>query len=182
MSPSCYKRHSIYFLFAIFLASLTGCGTADTTDLEQFIINAKKQNIIKVKALPSPDKYVPYKYISEGKKDPFFADLSIKTPTSNTSSRSKNGVNPNLGRKREVLEKFPLDSLKMVGTLSLNKTNWALIQTADNTLHKTKAGHYIGENLGKITNISNTKVDLIETIPDGLGGWVKRHATLLLAK
>lgn len=169
------------YTLLICIGLLSGCGETNTTDLQQFVVDARNQHKTTLPPIPQPADYQPFIYQVSGERDPFFPDLSIKTNRTANPSQ-KGGINPNLQRKREPLEKFPLDSLKMVGTITLEKTHWALIQTGDNTLYKAKTGQYLGENMGRITRISSEKIELTETIPDGLGGWMKRHATLLLSK
>jgi len=91
-------------------------------------------------------------------------------------------VRPDLNRPREPLEEYPLDSLRMVGILELKGTRWALIKTPDETIHRVRVGNYMGQNHGRITRITETQVDLIEIVPDGLGGWMERKAQVALVE
>jgi len=43
-------------------------------------------------------------------------------------------------------------------------------------------GSFIGQNDGRIANISDSKISLIEIVPDGLGGYIERPAALALSE
>ena len=91
------------------------------------------------------------------------------------------GLRPNFDRRRESLEAFPLDSLRMVGTLERSENHFALIQDATGLIHRVQSGNYIGQNYGKITGIAEDKIEVLEIVPDGLGGWMDRDAALDLS-
>jgi type IV pilus assembly protein PilP len=84
-------------------------------------------------------------------------------------------------RSREFLEQFPLDTLRMVGTLSQGDTAYGLVQTSDGLIHRVVPGNYMGQNDGRITNINDSEIELIEIISDGIGGYVERDAAVGLA-
>jgi type IV pilus assembly protein PilP len=83
---------------------------------------------------------------------------------------------------REYLEEFPLDSLRMVGTINMNNAMYGLISTTDGAVHRVRIGEYLGQNHGRITAISETRIDLTEIIPDGTGGWTERRAGVALSE
>jgi len=91
------------------------------------------------------------------------------------------GVRPVVHRSREFLESFPLDTLRMVGTFKVGKNFYGLVQSKDGLVHKVQPGNYVGQNDGKITEITASKISLNEIIPDGLGGYIERPASLALA-
>ena len=84
-------------------------------------------------------------------------------------------------RPREYLEQFPLDTLKMVGTLRLGAGNYGLVQTKDGLIHRVLPGNHLGQNDGRVMAVSDAKITLVEIIPDGLGGYLERPAALALA-
>ena len=88
------------------------------------------------------------------------------------------GLRPDSKRNREFLEQFSLDTLKMVGTLKLSGQMFGLVQTKDGLVHRVTPGNYIGQADGKITDITPSKISLIEIVPDGLGGYMERRASL----
>ncbi len=110
-----------------------------------------------------------FKYVANGKRDPFIVPKMLVEGTVST---------PDHDRKKEELELFPLDSLRMVGTLHRNNMIWALILASDNKVHRVTTGNYLGQNFGKVAAISKDEMKVIETVPDGLGGWKKREVTM----
>ena len=86
-----------------------------------------------------------------------------------------------MNRRKETLEAFPLETLKMVGTLERNRVRYALIKTPDHNLYKAKVGNYMGQNFGIVTAVSETVVTLKEVVQDPAnGGWSERSASLQL--
>ena len=84
-------------------------------------------------------------------------------------------------RSREFLEQFPLDTLRMVGTLQLGDTNYGLVQTSDGLIHRVVPGNYMGQNDGRIIAITDSDIELIEIVSDGIGGYLERRAAVALA-
>jgi len=95
------------------------------------------------------------------------------------AEKSSKGKKPDLDRRREPLEAYPLDSIKMVGVMQKGKLTYALI-TADQTLHQVKIGNYVGQNFGMVTQVTETEVLIKELVQDAAGDWVERDATLQL--
>ena len=91
------------------------------------------------------------------------------------------GLRPDLDRVREPLEDFPLDTLRMVGTLDINETVYGLVQTSDGLIHRVIPGNYLGQNDGRITDISESEILLVEIISDGIGGYIERDAAIGLS-
>ena len=90
-------------------------------------------------------------------------------------------MRPSTRRNREFLEGFSLDTLKMVGTFKVGSSFYGLVQSKDGLVHKVQPGNYLGQNDGKVTEITGGKISLVEIIPDGLGGYIERPASLALA-
>ena len=88
---------------------------------------------------------------------------------------------PDVERSREYLESFPLDTLGMVGTLHINETMYGLVQTSDGLIHRVIPGNYLGQNDGRITEISESEIGLVEIISDGIGGYIERDAAVGLS-
>lgn len=89
------------------------------------------------------------------------------------------GIRPDLDRRREPLEAFPLESLRMVGAVMKGKMAHALIQ-ADKNIYQVKIGNYMGQNFGIITDISESEVTLKELVPDSAGEYTERTSTMQL--
>ena len=88
------------------------------------------------------------------------------------------GLRPDSKRNREFLEQFSLDTLKMVGTLKLSGQMFGLVQTKDGLVHRVVSGNYMGQADGKIADITPSKISVVEIVPDGLGGYMERRASL----
>jgi len=150
---------------------LAGCSSADS-DLQQFIQQTQAQPGGHVDPLPEIKPYETFVYDDQGLRSPF-------VPSQATGF---NAVRRDTKRPREFLEQFSLDTLKMVGSIKIEGTMYALVQTKDGIVHRVTVGNYMGQNDGRITDISSSKIDLTEIVPDGLGGYMKRPAALALSQ
>lgn len=148
-------------------------------DLRHFVETAHAGRTPKVEPLPEIKTQEPFAYAAAKLSDPFDArNLSSQAALAAASA----GPRPDLNRRKEPLEEYPLDALKMVGTLARGKQAWAVIQAPDGTVHRATVGNYMGQNFGKITRISEEKIDLIEIVQGTLGDWVEREASVALAE
>jgi len=89
-------------------------------------------------------------------------------------------LNPDSTRPRQPLEVFPLDTLSMVGTLEQNSQQWGLIKDPQNIVHRVQVGHYMGQSEGRIIEISESAIHLVEIVPDGIGGYIERDASIAI--
>lgn len=160
-----------------FTAILTACG-GDMSDLELFISETKQAHHGKVDPLPEFPPYQTYTYDAEDIRDPFRAQTDLAAAAESEYS----GPRPETDRRREPLENFPVDSLKMVGLLQQQAQIWGLVRDPDGTIHRVQPGNYAGQNYGKIIQVSESKIDIVELVPDGLSGWVNRDAVLAMAE
>ena len=110
---------------------------------------------------------------------------SVRSPfvpdTPQATGNSVGGTRPDASRSREFLEGFPLDTLRMVGTLDISDTVYALMQSSDGLIHRVVPGNYMGQNDGRIIGISESEVELVEIISDGIGGYIERDASISLS-
>jgi type IV pilus assembly protein PilP len=159
---------------AVLIASLGSAGcSGGQTELQQWIAQTKKKPGGRIEALPEVKPYETYVYSSNNLRSPF----QPQGPNAGGGS----GVRPNSQRNREFLEGFSLDTLKMVGTFKVGGRFYGLVQSKDGLVHKVQPGNYIGQNDGKVTEITSSKISVVEIIPDGLGGYIERPASLALA-
>jgi len=162
------------FLISVLCVGLLACGEENISDLDEYVQKVKLRKKGKVPELPPITSYETFSYVSTDLRNPFQPQLASRK----TKGRRAGGPTPNLNRKREALEQYPLDTLHMVGSLKQGKDTWALIKTQDGTIFRVKRGSYIGQDNGRITKITDAQVELKEIVPDGLGGWIKRKSTL----
>ena len=148
---------------------LAGCG--NQTALEAWVAHIKARPGGRIPPVPKPKPYKGYTYSAGGLRSPFIA-----------SAKPENSIRPNLHRKKQFLEQFPLDSLKLVGEIEISGTNYALIEDPQGLVHKVTKGNYMGQNNGRITAILPNGIRLTEIVPNGSGGWLKRPASLSLAQ
>lgn len=157
--------------------ALGGC-SGDMDDLDEYINTVKARPGGRIEPLPEITPYEVFVYSADaaGFRSPFIPD----SPQA-SAGVAGNGITPVLERSREFLEQFPLDTLRMVGTLSQGDIAYGLVQTSDGLIHRVVPGNYMGQNDGRITNINDSEIELIEIISDGIGGYVERDAAVGLA-
>jgi len=160
-------------LSCMLAALLTACGGGDGDDLDHFMRDAAKDLKPRIKPLPEVMPYVALQYNADGMlTDPFRA----RKATSKSSV-----LQPNMNRPKEPMEAYPLESLKYVGMLSKNKLTYALLKTPDNAVQQVKLGNYVGQNFGKVMQITDAEILLKEIVQDELSGdWIERDSSLTL--
>jgi len=151
---------------------LAGCSSADD-ELQRFIETTKHEPGGRVEPLPEIRPYETFVYADSDARSPFM-------PSAPGAGAGLAGVRPDAKRSREFLEQFSLDTLKMVGTLRLGGSMYGLVQTKDGLVHRVARGEHLGQSEGKITDITPSKISLVEIVPDSLGGYMERPAALAL--
>ena len=166
------KIVGIIFLLVSLVAS-SGCSTSSSKKREV----QESMDAIKSKPLPPIDPIPEFpetelhRYKADGMRSPFSVP--------ETTKRASIGK-PDENRAKQELESYPLDALKMVGTLHKGNQDWALITAPNGTIYRVTLGNFLGKNYGKIVGIKKDEIRLIETVPDGLGGWKKKEETVPL--
>ncbi len=174
-----YKsKFSLVMLLASFML-LTACSGEQHGDLVDYVTKVKARKGGPIKPLPEVKPYETYAYLDEDRRDPF----SQYIEEIHSAAAEDSGIRPDIQRKREALEEFPLDSLKYVGTLEKKGIVWALVSAPDDTVYRVQVGNHMGANYGEILEITETEIKLKEIIPNGAtGGWVDRIASLSLSE
>lgn len=167
--------------YCLMLLMLTAC-TDSTHDLQLWAQEVKSKPQKGVEPLPEVIPYKSFEYVATGRRNPF--DSSIFRPKIgiNAKNNSNSTISPDPNRVPEYLESFPLDTLRMVGTIAQEDNTWALIQTPDKTIQRVLSGNYLGQNNGKIIYVNSDEVLLTEIVPDGFGGWEERDASIALTE
>jgi type IV pilus assembly protein PilP len=161
---------------AIAVASLYGCGGAND-DLQAYIDEVKARPGGRIDPLPQVQPAPTFAYEAGTRRSPFVPD----TPQRRVSDDPNAVTGPDPNRPREFLEQFPLDTLAMVGTLADRRASFGLVQTADGLVHRVAVGNHLGQNYGRVVAITDSEIQLVEIIPDGLGGFLERPAAIGLA-
>ncbi|MBP9945201.1 MAG: pilus assembly protein PilP [Vicinamibacteria bacterium] len=162
------KRLLILPAVAVLLASCS----SEMDELRQFVKDSEKGLPRKIDPLPAVKPFEPFTYEGFDLADPF-------KPRKITSKEGAGGLAPDLNRRKEPLEAFPLEQLKMVGTLQQAKDMFAIVR-ADKTLYRVKKGNYMGQNFGLITDITDAEIKLKEIVQDSAGDWAERQSVLPL--
>ena len=175
MAGSSLKRLMLSILVVGF--GVAGCG-GDMDDLDKFINETKALPGGRIEPLPEITPYEIFSYVAdaEGFRSPFVPDAPQAA-----AGAAAGGTLPDRDRSREFLEQYPLDTLRMVGTMELGDTNYGLVQTSDGLIHRVVAGNYLGQNDGRIISVGESEIELIEIISDGIGGYLEREAAVGLA-
>lgn len=163
-------------LLAVAVAGLAACG-GDMDDLDSYINEVKARPGGRIEPLPEITPYEVFTYVAdaEGMRSPFVPD------TPQAAGPASGGASPDPDRPAEFLESFPLDTLRMVGTLDINQTVYGLVQTSDGLIHRVVPGNYMGQNDGRVTEITESEIVLVEIISDGIGGYIERDAAIGLS-
>lgn len=153
---------------------LVGCG-GDQQELRDWMREQRRSVSPRPEQVLPPRQYEPYRYEGAGQPDPF----SIARLASKAAEPGRGRLQPDLTRRREALEAYPLDVIRMVGHLRNAAGEFALLQ-AENLVYRVRVGNYAGQNFGRIVQISDSEVRLTELVQDGAGDWVERDTVLQL--
>lgn len=156
--------------------ALLGCLAACTPGEapEQWVAKEKARKGAPLEPLPVIKTFETFVYQDQDLRDPFGLSVEEREQAVN------DGPRPDQNRPREPLEAFPLDGLKMSGTLGLAQKIEGLLRDPDGVVHRVHVGEYIGQNYGRITAIGEDSIDLVELVPNGSGGWMERQASISL--
>jgi type IV pilus assembly protein PilP len=173
----------LFLLLLAFLltANLTACGSSKEDDARQWMVEERNQTRPKVTPIPAPKQFKPEAYTNAATIEPFSNQKLTQALKRDASQVAANGalVAPELARRKEPLEAFPLDAMSMVGSIVKAGQPVALVKV-DNLLYQVKLGNYLGDHYGRVTKISETEVSLREIVQDAVGEWIERVATLQL--
>jgi type IV pilus assembly protein PilP len=164
----------------LMVAGLGGCGSDDLADLRSYVAEVKQRQKVGVEPLPEIKTVEPYVFSDADLRDPFLIAEERAEPVAE-EVKVESGIHPDMARTREELESYELDSLRMVGTLDLSNTIWGLVRATDGTIHRVRAGNYLGKNFGRIIRVRDDQIELMEIVPDNPGTWRERKASLELA-
>jgi len=159
---------------------LAGCGSSDEEALRQWMNEQRAQTKPSVTPIPEPKRFVPQAYQQDGAVEPF-SNQKLTQALRQAAAHPGNMalIAPELNRRKEPLEAYPLDSMNMVGSVSKAGRPIALLKV-DNLLYQVGVGDYLGQNYGKVTKISETEVTLREVVQDAAGEWIERPVALQL--
>lgn len=171
MAPSMTRKAMSGLLVAAVVLSLSAC-TRGSRDLEAWVAEVKARPAPPLEPLPVMKQFETFEYAAQDMRDPF------SQPSADRDGG--NQLRPDPNRRKEVLEAFPLDSLDMVGTIGAGDGVIGLVMGPDRVTHRVRPGNYLGLNDGRITAVSEDRIEIVELVPDGAGGWLERQARIAL--
>ena len=159
---------------AVLLAVLSIGACSQQESPQQWVAREKAKKGAPLQALPVVKTFEVFLYKDQDLRDPFGPSLEEQNEANNS------GPHPDQNRPREALEAYPLDGLKMSGTLGAGKGTEGLVRDPDGVVHRVHVGNYLGQNYGRIISIGEDRIDLVELVTNGAGGWMERQASIAL--
>lgn len=157
--------------------ALAGCGDSDVQEVRDWMKKTDSQATVKVKPIVEPKTFVPFAYSASGDIDPFNQNKLLAELA--RQANAGGGLRPDTTRRKEFLEGFPLDTMKMVGTIEKSKTMFALLQI-DKSVHQVRPGQHLGQNFGLVTAVTDDAISVREIVQDATGDWIERLSKLEL--
>ncbi len=178
MKSASYCRFGWMLLCCIALA---GCFGEEQEDIQRWMTEQRSSTKPTVVPIPAPKRFSPAPYGQEASVEPFSSQKLTQALKRDSSQATANVglVAPELNRRKEPLEAFPLDTMSLVGSLLPAGQTVALVKV-DNLLYQVKVGNYLGQNYGKVTKVTETEVSLREIVQDAAGEWIERQASMQL--
>lgn len=170
--------HRLISLMVVVLG-LSGCGSSGDDELRQWMSELRATTKPKVIPLTEPKQFLPQTYAMDSGVEPFNSvKLTQALRRESTQSASNAAlIAPEMARRKEPLESYPLDVMAMVGSLDKKGAPTALLKV-DKLLYQVRVGNYIGQNYGRITKITENSIQLREIVQDATGDWIERAASL----
>jgi type IV pilus assembly protein PilP len=178
-APPMFRMQLIVAIVTVL--SLSACGSGEQEALQQWMTEQRNATKPSVTPIPEPKKFVPKAYTQEAATEPF-SNLKLTQALKRDSAQATSNaalVAPELNRRKEPLEAFPLDAMSMVGSLLKTGKPVALVKV-DALLYQVQVGNYLGQNYGKVIKVSETELSLREIVQDAAGEWIERQANLQL--
>jgi type IV pilus assembly protein PilP len=168
-------------LLLLLSAVLVGCSSSKEDDVRAWMVQERNQTKPHVAPIVAPKQFIPEPYTNAAAIEPFSNQKLTQALKRDSAQAASNGalVAPELARRKEPLEAFPLDAMALVGSIVKAGQPVALVKV-DNLLYQVKPGNYLGLNFGRVSKISETEVTLREIVQDAVGEWIERVATLQL--
>ena len=164
---------------ALAVVLLTGCYD-DISDLQAYTRKVRMSAVPQPEPMPEIPEFRHIPYTASRLRSPFVAPKP--EAIQNNLAQVQDCLAPDPSRRRQPLEKYPLDVLKMRGTLGIDGSLWALVEASDGSLYRVREGNYMGLYHGRIVRVTEQQIELVELIPDGTGCWNERDTTIAMAE
>jgi type IV pilus assembly protein PilP len=168
------------FTAALALAALllAGCSDSDVKEVRDWMAQVNRDTKVRVVPIAEPKTFIPFAYTAREETDPFSPN-KLLAELARAAEHSDNKYRPDMARRKEPLEQYPLDTFAMVGVLQKGGVTYALLQI-DRAVHQVKAGQRIGQNYGTVTGVTDSTINIREVVQDAGGEWVVRLSKLEL--
>lgn len=164
-------------LLGLSIVMVSGCGGGgDFSDLQSYMDEVRARPKGEIEPLPKFQPYESFAYSAAALRSPFQPPVKLEVADRQKGSKD---IKPDETRTKQFLEGFNIESFVMVGTLANDAGSFALVNGAGG-VHRVRVGDYLGRNHGRILGIDESKIDVIEIVPDGEGGWLERPRSLSL--
>lgn len=157
---------------------LAGCSDSDVAEVNTWMDGVKKSTKVNVEPISEPKTFIPFAYGVRDEVDPFDPN-KLLAELARAAASGHNPLRPDMERRREFLETFPIDTMKMVGTMNKGGVSYGLIQI-DRAVYQVKVGQRLGQNFGMVTGVAEAAISIKETVQDAGGEWVERASKLEL--
>ncbi len=165
------RRPCWRLIAAMVVCAALGACAGGNSDLQKWVAEVKARPAPSLDPLPVMQQFETFEYAAQNLRDPFSEEFN---------GVNSSGPRPDPGRRKQTLEQFPLDSLDMVGTLGRGAGVVGLVLAPDKVTYRVRPGVYLGQSDGRVTAVYEDRIELIELVPDGAGGWLERPATIAL--
>lgn len=168
------------FLISALSLVLTGCsGSNEFGDLQAKMAEIKARPRGRIEPPPEFKPIAPVAYAAHQFRNPFVRP----SPEGDEVMPVGRNVEPDMTRPKEYLERFSLDTLRMRGVISREGGPlFALILDPTKNTNRVKVGDYMGKNFGRVIEVTETQVSVMEIVPDGKDGWVERPRAIKLVE
>ncbi len=168
-------------VIVLFSCLMLGCGSTGEDELRQWMLNERAQAKPRITPISEPKQFLQQPYVAEDEMEPFNALKLTQALRRESAQVASNAalIAPEMTRRKEPLEAFPLDSMAMVGSMNKSGKPTALL-SVDKLLYQVQLGSYLGQNYGRITAITETSIQLREIVQDATGDWIERMTSLEL--
>ncbi|TFW16564.1 pilus assembly protein PilP [Duganella callida] len=159
---------------------LSGCGDSDVQEVRNWMKQVDAETRVKVPPLAEPKTFIPFAYAHKDELDPFNPNkLLAELAKQAAQGGGGGGIHPDTARRKELLESYPLDTIRMVGTITKGGKTYAILQV-DRAVHQVVVGQHLGQNYGRVIGIDDNAVNIKEIVQDPAGDWVERLSKLEL--
>lgn len=162
-------------MLAILLAA---CSDSDVKEVKDWMEQVRKETKPQVKPIDEPKTFIPFAYTARDAIDPYSPN-KLLAELARAAAKSNNPFKPDMDRRKELLENYPLDNFTMVGVMQKGGINYALLRL-DRAIHQVRVGQHIGQNFGLVTNVTEDAIHIKEVVQDAAGEWVERQSKLEL--